>query len=403
MQSPLDGVRVLELGEALAGPLTCTLLADFGATVIKVERPVTGDSMRRMGPQKDGVGLWWTVTGRGKQSIAVDLKTDGGRSVAWRLATEWADLVIENFRPGVLERHGLGWAALHAANPQVILARVSGFGQTGPYSDRRGFGKIAEGFSGATNLTGRRDEPPVQPGYSLGDASTALFTALGAMFALFARERGAEGQMIDVGLYEGLLRLVEWQIPLAAHSDVEVVRNGNAFPFDDAFITDIVGCADGRSVIVSAATSVQLAKLRDFLAAVTHGVTLETSGDVVAALRAWAGALPGDQVKDSLAEAGLVAGQVFSARDLLTDEHIKARGNIIAVDHPDVGEVLMPGIVPSLSGTPGRVSRAAPRLGADTVEVLSEILGMAEADVSAMLSSGAVAQHEGGLEPSDAR
>lgn len=403
MRRPLDGVCVLELGEALAGPLTCTLLADFGATVVKVERPVLGDSMRRMGPRKKGVGLWWTVTGRGKLSIAVDLKGEGGRSIVWRLATQWADVVVENFRPGVLERHGLSWEEMHAANPRVVLARISGFGQTGPYSDRRGFGKIAEGFSGATNLTGQREQPPVQPGYALGDASTALFAALGTMFALFARERGADGQMIDLALYEGLLRLVEWQIPLTAHTDVEVVRNGNAFPFDDAFITDILGCADDRSVIVSAATSAQLDKLRTFTAAVSPGVAPNTSGEVVAALQAWASSLAGDKVRDSLAAAGLVVGQVFSARDLLADEHIRARGNIIGLDHPDIGEVLMPGVVPAMSGTPGGVWRAAPRLGADTVEVLSSILGMAEDEISALLRSGEAAQYAGGTESCDAR
>jgi crotonobetainyl-CoA:carnitine CoA-transferase CaiB-like acyl-CoA transferase len=400
--NPLDGVCVLELGEALAGPLTCTLLADFGATVVKVERPVLGDSMRRMGPQKDGVGLWWTVTGRGKLSIAVDLKGEGGRSIVWQLATQWADVVVENFRPGVLERHGLGWEDMHAANPRVVLVRISGFGQTGPYSDRRGFGKIAEGFSGATNLTGQREQPPVQPGYALGDASTALFAALGTMFALFARERGADGQMIDLALYEGLLRLVEWQIPLTAHTDIEVARNGNAFPFDDAFITDILGCADGKSVIVSAATSAQLEKLRSFVRAVSPGVSLDGSAEVVAALRVWAGSLAGAKVQDGLAEAGLVVGQVFSARDLLADEHIRARGNIIGLDHPDIGKVLMPGVVPAMSGTPGHVSRAAPRLGSDTVDVLSGILGMAEAEIGALLRSGDAAQYAGVEEASGA-
>jgi formyl-CoA transferase len=390
--SPLIGINVLELGEALAGPLTCSLLADFGATVVKVERPLVGDSMRRMGPQKNGVGLWWTVTGRGKRSIVVDLKRDEGRAVVWRLATEWADVVIENFRPGVLESHDLGWERLHAAKPALVLVRVSGFGQTGPYSERRGFGKIAEGFSGATNLTGNRLDPPIQPGYPLGDASTAVFAALGTMFALFAREKGAPGQVVDLALYEGLLRMVEYQIPLAAHSDVEVARNGNAFPFDDAFITDIVRCADGRSVIVSAATSAQLAKLREFLAGVSSAdAALMSSSDVVAAMRGWAETVPSESVLKSLAGAGLVAGPVLSADDLMANEHIRARENIIAVDHPDLGPVLMPGVVPRMSGTPGHVSRPAPRLGADTVDVLLETLGLDDTEVSALLACGAVA------------
>jgi crotonobetainyl-CoA:carnitine CoA-transferase CaiB-like acyl-CoA transferase len=262
MAGPLSGLKVLELGEALAGPLTCTLLGDFGASVIKVERPGAGDSMRTMGPVRDGVGLWWTVTGRGKRSIALDLKSPDGREVLSALATRWADVVVENFRPGVLERNGIVWDELHAANPGVILVRISGFGQSGPYAARRGFGKIAEGFSGATNLTGHRDGPPVQPGYSLGDATTAMFAVVGALLALFARERGGHGQVIDLALYEGLLRLIEWQLPLEAHGELAVTRNGNSFPFEDAFITDIVTCADGESVIYSAATAVHLARLR---------------------------------------------------------------------------------------------------------------------------------------------
>jgi crotonobetainyl-CoA:carnitine CoA-transferase CaiB-like acyl-CoA transferase len=209
MDAPLTGVRVLELGEALAGPLTCTLLADFGATVIKVERPGAGDSMRAMGPRRDGVGLWWSVTGRGKRSIALDLKSAEGREALRTLAGEWADVIVENFRPGVLERNGIVWDELHAVNPRAILVRISGFGQTGPYAQRRGFGKIAEGFSGATNLTGNRDAAPVQPGYSLGDATTAMFAVMGSLLALLHRDRGGEGQVIDLALYEGLLRLIE--------------------------------------------------------------------------------------------------------------------------------------------------------------------------------------------------
>jgi crotonobetainyl-CoA:carnitine CoA-transferase CaiB-like acyl-CoA transferase len=301
-------------------------------------------------------------------------------------------VVVENFRPGVLESHGLDWDSLHATNPALVVVRLSGYGQTGPYSHRRGFGKIAEGFSGATNLTGNRRDPPLQPGYPLGDGTTALFAALGTMFALFARERGAPGQLIDLALYEGLLRLVEYQIPLAAHSDVEVSRNGNAFPFDDAFITDIVRCADDRAVIVSAATSTQLAKLRDHMAAADAvEAPLVSSADVVAALRVWAATLPGDEVLQSLADAGLVAGPVLSATDLLVNEHIRARENVIAVAHPDIGDVLMPGVVPRMSGTPGEVSRAAPRLAADTHEVLSEFLGLSEVEISTLLAVGAVA------------
>jgi crotonobetainyl-CoA:carnitine CoA-transferase CaiB-like acyl-CoA transferase len=388
MSAPLDGLRVLELGEALAGPLTCTLLADFGADVVKVERPSRGDSMRAMGPLVDGVGLWWTVTGRGKRSVAVDLKSTEGREVIHRLAAGWADIVVENFRPGVLERHGLGWEDLHAANPALIMVRISGFGQTGPYSDRRGFGKIAEGFSGATNLTGSPDAAPVQPGYSLGDATTAAFGVIGALLALLVKHRDGQGQLVDIALYEGLLRLIEWQLPLAAHTDINVTRNGNAFPFDDAFITDIVACADGESVIYSAATAVHLARLRAFLRSAGAMDDLSSSAGVVRAVRAWAADISSVDALDTLTSADLVAGAVFTPRQLLSDPHLKARQNILEVDHPRLGPTIMPGVVPRLSATPGDVARPAPELGADTIDVLTDVLHLSSADVERLLAAG---------------
>jgi crotonobetainyl-CoA:carnitine CoA-transferase CaiB-like acyl-CoA transferase len=392
MDAPLAGVKVLELGEALAGPLTCTLLADFGATVIKVERPGAGDSMRTMGPQRGGVGLWWSVTGRGKRSIALDLKSPDGREALRTLAGEWADVVVENFRPGVLERNGIVWDELHAANPAVTLVRISGFGQTGPYAQRRGFGKIAEGFSGATNLTGHRGAPPVQPGYSLGDATTAMFAVMGSLLALLHRERGGEGQVIDLALYEGLLRLIEWQVPLQAHGDLPVTRNGNSFPFEDAFITDIVTCADGESIIYSAATAVHLARLREFLrgTGISTGAG-GTSADVVAAVRAWAATVTSDAVLEGFSGANLVAGQVMTPQHLLTDPHVHARENIVALAHPRLGKVSMPGIVPKLSATPGAITRPAPELGDSTVEMLAEVVGFDADRIEAMLASGAAA------------
>jgi crotonobetainyl-CoA:carnitine CoA-transferase CaiB-like acyl-CoA transferase len=393
--APLTGVRVLEIGEALAGPFTCTLLADFGATVVKVERPGTGDSMRHMGPEINEVGLWWTVTGRGKRSIVVDLKNDAGPGLVRRLAVEWADVVVENFRPGVLDRLQLGWDQLHLADPELIMVRVSGFGQFGPYAHERGFGKIAEGFSGATNLTGHGTEPPVQPGYSLGDATTGTFAALGVLLALRTREQGSGGQLIDLALYESLFRLIEWQIPLAAHSDVRVVRNGNAFPFEEAFITDICQCKDGSAMVVSAATAVVIDRLRTFLS--DHGSVAEalgTDSGMLEELRAYALSVPGSEGIDALREAGLVAGLVWTAEQLLENDHIWERENIIRHNHPDIGEILMPGIVPRLSETPGAVTRPAPGVGEHNEEVLSECLGLDHNEVEALLRAGVIAGGE---------
>jgi crotonobetainyl-CoA:carnitine CoA-transferase CaiB-like acyl-CoA transferase len=341
-----------------------------------------------MGPQRDGVGLWWTVTGRGKRSVALDLKSEDGRAAVWTLATQWADVIVENFRPGVLERMGLDWDSLHAASPSVILVRISGFGQFGPYSSRRGFGKIAEGFSGATNLTGARDAAPIQPGFSLGDATTATFGVIGALMALFSRERGGRGQVVDLALYEGLLRLIEWQLPLAAHSDVEVRRNGNAFPFEDAFITDIVNCANGESIIYSAATAAHLARLRKFLIGIGTAKPLESSADVVGVVREWAATVSSEAALAAFTEADLVAGPVVTPKQLLADPHLRARENIVELTHPELGGVVMPGIVPRLSDTPGRLGLPAPRLGEHTRRVLTDLVGLTPDKIEEMIADG---------------
>jgi crotonobetainyl-CoA:carnitine CoA-transferase CaiB-like acyl-CoA transferase len=396
---PLEDLRILELGEALAGPLTCTLMADFGADVLKVERPGVGDSMRRMGPQVDGAGLWWAVTGRGKRSV-VDMHEPEGRDIVHSLATRWADVVVENFRPGVIERLGLGWEELHRANRRLILVRISGFGQTGPYSERRGFGKIAEAFSGATNLTGHRGEAPVQPGYSLGDACTATFGVIGTLLALQARARTGEGQLVDLALYEGLLRLIEWQFPLVAHTDIAVTRNGNLFPFEDAFITDIVPCHDGRSVVYSAATTTHLDRLAAFLADTIGEAPRSSTAELVGAVRQWASKLSAAEVVDALASASLVAGQVMIPEDLLNDPHIRARENVVSLLDPVLGDVVMPGIVPKLSMTPGRVKRGAPALGADTWNVLTETLEFSAEAAMSLVERGVVATAD---EPRGAR
>jgi crotonobetainyl-CoA:carnitine CoA-transferase CaiB-like acyl-CoA transferase len=387
---PLEGIRVVEFGHALAGPFASVMLADFGADVVKIERPGSGDSLRAMGPQRGGKGVWWTVTGRNKRSVCIDLKSAEGLELVRDLVAA-SDVVVENFRPGVMERLGLGYEALSAVRPGLIMLRVSGFGQSGPYSERGGFGKIAEAFSGATHLTGAVDEPPVHPGYSLGDATTGLMGAFGILLALRHRDASGEGQQIDLALYEPLLRLIEWQVPLYDLLGVPQTRNGPRFPFDGAFITDICRTKDDEAFVVSAATTQSLAALRQLLAA-TGALTDPAAGeaDVVTALRAWARTQTREAALKALHEANVVAGSIYTAGDITEDEHIAARENLVTV--PD-GErtVRMPNVVPRLSASPGRVNWAGPDLGTHTDEVLRDVLELDPERISQLRDAGVIA------------
>lgn len=390
MTSPLNDLRVLELGHALAGPFAAVMLADFGADIIKIERPGKGDSLRAMGPQRGGKGIWFTVTGRNKRSVCIDVKTPQGLDLVHDLVAA-SDVVVENFRPGVLERLSLGYETLSEIKPDIIMLRVSGFGQTGPYSRRGGFGKIAEAFSGATHLTGAADEAPVHPGYSLGDATTGLMGAYGVMVALHHRERTGQGQEIDLALYEPLLRMIEWQVPLHDFDGVSPMRNGPRFPFDGAFITDICRTENDEAIVVSAATTESLMALRRLLVSTgTLSELMACEGDVVDALRTWAATQTRVAALKALHEANVVAGEINTAADIATDEHIAARENLVTV--PD-GEhqIRMPSVMPRLAGTPGKVNWAGPDLGQHTDEVLTEVLGMDAAAISQLRGEGVIA------------
>jgi formyl-CoA transferase len=387
---PMTGVRVIEFGHALAGPFACSLLADLGAEVIKVE-PVAGDDIRRQGLLDEGVSLWWSVTGRNKKSINLDIKSADGLQVLHDLIAV-SDVLVENFRPGVLERLGLGWTELSAINDQLILLRVSGFGQTGPYSYRRGFGKVGEAFSGATNLTGERDGAPVHPGYSLADAVTGLMGAFGITAALRSRDGGAGGQMIDLALYEGMLRMIEWQLPYVGRLDFNSSRNGVEFPFGGAFLTGIWPSRDGHHIVVSAATAEILRRIVKMLRE-DSGVRDGGDGDdvpaVAAAMKEWIASRDADWVLQKLEDVGTVAGMVYDPATILHDPHMRARGSVIDTTHPRLdGAVPMPGVFPKFSKTPGRVRHAAPDLGEHTMAVLTEVLGYDTDKVASLTGIG---------------
>jgi crotonobetainyl-CoA:carnitine CoA-transferase CaiB-like acyl-CoA transferase len=329
-----------------------------------------------MGPMLDESSVWWSVTGRGKRSVCVDFKQPAGLRIVRALIAS-ADVLVENFRPGVLDRAGLGWDELHQAYPRLVMLSISGYGRNGPYSARPGFGKIAEAFSGATHLTGQADEPPVHPGYSLGDATSGLTGALGVLLALRHRDAAGEGQLVDVALYEPLLRMIEWQVPLHVLLGQEQHRAGANFPFEEAFLTDVCATSDGSNIVVSAATSKAKEAVRQLLVQrelITNPAP--SVPEMAAALRGWIARMPRDEALEVLRAHDIVVGPVYAASDLVADEHIAARSNIVTVPGNHGQQIPMPGIVPSLSGTPGEVRWAGPRLGQHTGEVLAEVLGL---------------------------
>jgi crotonobetainyl-CoA:carnitine CoA-transferase CaiB-like acyl-CoA transferase len=392
---PLTGLRVLEVGIALAGPFACSLLADLGAEVIKVER-IGGDDQRLAGFRLKGIGLWQTVTGRNKKSICLDLKSEDGRAVLRDLVAV-SDVLVENFRPGVLERMGLSSKTLTEINDQLVLLRVSGFGQTGPYSSRRGFGKIGEAFSGATNLTGEAGGDPMHPGYSLADTVTGLMGAFGVVSALRSRDAGAGGQVVDLALYEGLLRMIEWQLPYVGLLDFNASRNGMEFPFTvGSNLIWVWPSLDHHYITITAAgieTQQRIVALLQRKGAWLGDIDNEDPIDIPAvatAIREWIASTNAEEALRELDAADIIAGMVYDPATILVDPHMRARESVIEVEHPELGSIPMPGIVPKLEKTPGRVRTPAPSVGEHTEEILTQLLNYDQDRVRALTASGVV-------------
>ena len=394
---PLSGFRVIECGTLIAGPFCGQLLADFGAEVIKVEDPGAGDPMRSWGQvQVDGQSLHWPIIGRNKRSVTADLRSRDGQRLLRQLVGR-ADVLIENFRPGTLERWGLGWESLSADNPLLVLVRVSGYGQDGPYADRAGFGAIGEAMGGIRHLTGEPDRPPSRVGVSLGDSLTATFAAFGTVMALLARARTGTGQVVDAAIYESVLALMEATLPEWELAGYQRERSGAVLPRvapSNAYPT-----RDGVSVLVAANRDTVFARLcaamgRPALADDARFATHEARGDHQAPLDAliaeWTGQLDADAVLAALHEAGVPAGRVYRAEDMFADPHFAAREAIIRVDHPRLGPFPMPNVFPRLSGTPGGVERAAPELGADNEAVYRELLGLDDSELERLRRAGVI-------------
>jgi crotonobetainyl-CoA:carnitine CoA-transferase CaiB-like acyl-CoA transferase len=385
-RGPLDGVRVLDVGHALAAPMAATLLGDFGAEVIKVERPDGGDAMRKLGASKDGAPLWWKVAARNKKSITLNITIPQGKDLLERLVGH-ADVLVENYRPGTLERLGLGWGHLHALNPRLVMLRISGYGQTGPRRLQPGFGRAGEAMSGLVQLTGFRDGPPVHVGYSLADTVTGLMGAYAVMMALYWRAQSGEGQCIDLALYESLYRLIEWQVITYDQLGVVPIRDGNNFPFPlSSVLANVYRTRDDRWVTVSAATATVVRRVASMLG-LPPDADLSDVKAIDRRLAGWIAERPLDDVLAAFERADAVAAPVFDMEMIARDPTYRARGGIVTVNDAELGPVRMQGVVPALSRTPGSVKWSGPQLGVHNDEVYGELLKLSAIELDRLRQS----------------
>jgi len=372
----LEGLKVLELGQLIAGPFAAKTLADFGADVIKIEPPITGDPLRKWRLLRDGTSVWWEVQSRNKRSVCLDLRSTEGQEVVRALAAE-ADVLIENFKPGTLEGWGLGWETLHALNPQLIMLRISGYGQTGPYRDKPGFGVVAEAMGGLRHLSGEPGRPPVRVGVSIGDTLAALHGVVGVLTALHERHRSGQGQVIDVALYEAVFNCMESLLP--EYSAFGAVREAAGSALPGIAPSNAYRCQDGFALIAGNGDSI-FKRLMQAIGRVDLGADEALAGnagrvaradEIDAAIGAWSAGRTVAEVLAVLDAAQVPAGRIYTVADIAADPHYRARGMLQAQPLADGSVLTLPGIVPKLSRTPGHHHRPAPGLGQDNEQVLS--------------------------------
>jgi len=397
---PLAGIKVLELGTLIAGPFAARMLAEFGADVIKVESTDGGDPIRSWRHLHDGTSLWWYVQARNKRSITLNLKDVHAQEIARRLACD-ADIVIENYRPGVLEKWGLGFEQLKALNPATIMVRLSGYGQTGPMRDKPGFGAIGESMGGIRYVSGHPDRPPVRIGISIGDSIAALHGVIGALMALRHRDatggRGAgEGQMIDVALYEAVFNLMESTVPEYDHAGVVRARTGGSLP--GIVPSNTYSCADGQAVVVAGNGDAIFKRLMNAIgrADLANDPQLERNdgrvrrtAEIDGAIQQWCEQRDIDSALAVLDAADVPVSRIYSVADMFADPQFAARGMIERHPLPDGSALAVPAVTPKLSATPGGTRWLGPAVGEHTGQVLSE-LGFSLEQIEALRKSGAI-------------
>ncbi|HET6801080.1 MAG TPA: CaiB/BaiF CoA-transferase family protein [Casimicrobiaceae bacterium] len=392
---PLAGIRVLELGALIAGPFCAKLLAEFGADVVKLEPPKLGDPLRKWRHLERGTSLWWHVQSRGKRSAAVDLRTAEGQAIARALALR-ADIVVENFRPGTLEAWNLSYASLAAGNPGLVMVRISGYGQTGPYRERPGFGVIGEAVGGMRYVTGTPDRPPSRVGVSIGDTLSALYGVIGALCALESRRTTGRGQVVDVALYEAVFSVMESMLPEFDRFDVVRERTGSILP--GIAPTSAYRCADGSFVLIAANGDSIFRRLCGAMgrADLANDAALAHNDGRAARqqwldeqIERWTQARSPDDVVQALQAADVPASKIYTIRDIVDDAQYKAREMIREIELADGSRLKVPGVVPKLSATPGGFDGGGPALGEHTDDVLREI-GYDAAAIDALRTRGIV-------------
>jgi formyl-CoA transferase len=391
---PLADIKVIELGTLIAAPYCARLLAEFGAEVIKIEMPGEGDPLRKWRKLHEGNSLWWYAQARNKKSVAVNLRDPDGQAIVRNLA-RGADVVIENFRPGTMEKWGLGYEALSEGNPGLVMVRISGFGQSGPYKDRPGFGAIGESMGGMRYITGYPDRAPVRVGISIGDSLAAMFGAIGALSALHHRAATGNGQVVDVALYEAVFAMMESMLPEYGMGGFVRERSGASLP--GIVPSNTYPCKDGKYVVIGAnADSIFKRMMRaigrldlaDDPSLATNDGRVKRTEELDRAIGEWTASHDLDTVLGVLEKAEVPSGRIYSIADITADLHYQARGMI---EKHKLGErdLLLPGVVPKMSATPGGTRWIGPRLGEHTGEVLAG-LGYTEGEIAAMKERGVI-------------
>lgn len=392
---PLAGLKVIEMGQLIAGPFAGKTLADFGADVVKIEPPGSGDPLRNWRLLKNGTSVWWQVQSRNKRSVALDLRQPPAQELVRQLAAE-ADVLIENFRPGALENWGLDPQQLIEANPRLIVLRISGYGQTGPYRDRPGFGVVGEAMGGLRHLTAEPGRVPVRVGVSIGDTLAALHGVIGILLALQERQRSGRGQVVDVALYEAVFNCMESLLP--EYSAFGAVRGpgGSALPGiapSNAYLCRDGGYAliagNGDSIYKRLMAAIGRADLGNDPGLANNAGRVERVAEIDDAIAAWTRSRTVDEVLQVLDGAGVPAGRIYTVADIAADPHYAARGMLQEITLEDGERLTVPGVVPKLSRTPGRQRRNAPGLGQDTEAVMRE-LGLTDEQIAGLKSRGVI-------------
>jgi len=396
-QGPLSGLTVIEMGNLIAGPFCGQILGDFGALVIKIEDPKVGDQMRQWGrTMPKGHSPWWPVIGRNKKSVTLDLRTPEGQDIA-RLLIGKADAVVENFKPGAMEKWGLGYEALAKTNPGLVMARVSGFGQTGPMSKRAGYALIGEAMGGLRYVTGEPDRPPARAGISIGDSLAGLHAALGVAMALNARHRTGQGQVVDASIYESVLSVMENVITEYDLTGYIRERSGSILPGlapSNAYPTKgsemVVIGANQDSLFARLAQAMDRPELAKDPRYATHAARGENQTELDELIASWTAGLDTETVLAKMEEHSIAAGRVYRAPDMLADPHFAARQSIVELPHPVFGAVKMQNVAPRLSQTPGQVCWPGPALGEHTDAVLTGIAGLSPSRIAELRVLGVV-------------